>query len=144
MMLVNASGHIKLYSSVLGLGNSARCLAVLILLWLDFPLIFSLWIGWFSPFFVICQVRVWFASRVVGLSIREYLQTILLPVFEIALGSFGLVILVKTFAGDSLTAMLGTVIANGAIVFVLLWITIGASERSIIHEKFRRLCGHIK
>lgn len=135
-VLIEASGHIKLYSTTIGISTALCCGGVAVLLWLDFPLVFSLWAAWSAPFFIICQARVWFAKRVVGVSFREYLLLVFLPLFGITLVSLGFVFCAKRVAGNSLLAILGVCIANGILVLVFMWLSIGSAGRAGIKKRF--------
>ena len=135
MMLVQASGRIKLYTTCLGIGNGARCLLVLILLSCGLPLIPTLWVGWFLPFFILNQMRVWFAKRAIGTSIREYVRALLVPAAFIVGGSFAFSFGFKALAGDAIWAILACALANFGVVAALTWTFIGAEERHVLIAK---------
>ncbi len=135
MMLVQASGRIKLYTTCLGIGNGARCLLVLILLSRGVPLLPTLWLGWFLPFFILNQMRVWFAKRAIGISIREYVRALLVPAVFIVGGSFAFSFGFKALAGDAIWAILACAAANVGVVAALTWTFVGAEERKALLAK---------
>lgn len=137
MMLVNASGQIKLYSTVLGIGSGMRCVAVIVLLLLDLPLIPSLWIGWFAPFLVLNQMRVVFAKRVLHISIRDYFARVLLPTGTIAGTAFMSSFLLRSVLGRSVWAILAVGFLNCGVVGSTLWMVVGSIERQILRKKFQ-------
>lgn len=137
MMLVQASGRIKLYTTCLGIGNGGRCLVVLILLHGGIPLIPSLWLGWFLPFFILNQMRIWFARRAVGISVRQYLRIVFFPLAAMGGGSFAFVFGFRALAGESILSILFCAAANAVVVGALMWGLIGAEEREILALKFR-------
>ena len=139
MMLVQASGRIKLYSTVLGIGNGMRCFAVLVLLWVGAPLIPTLWAGWFLPFFILNQMRVGFAWQAVGVSIRDYLLHVLLPACVIGCVAFGSSFVIRDLAGTSIGAILFCGFLNIAVVTGMLWIVVGSGERQVLASKFKGL-----
>ena len=137
VMLIQASGRIKAYIVTLGSVNIGRCLAVFILLWLGVPLIPTLWLGWFLPFFMATQSRVWFVRRVLGhiVSIRHYFMQIWIPVFLMIAASFVFSFGFKALFGDTIPAMLLCLAGNVVLVATLFWIIIDANERSVIRAK---------
>lgn len=135
MMLVHASGRIKLYTTCLGIGNGARCLLVLGLLFWKIPLIPTLWLGWFLPFFILNQMRVWFAKRAIGISVRQYFRAVFIPLAGIGGGSFAFSFGFKAWAGDAVWAMLTGAAANAGVVAALLWLLIGSEERRMLRAK---------
>lgn len=137
MMLVNASGRIKLYSTVLGIGSGMRCGAVIVLLLLDVPLIPSLWIGWFAPFLVLNQMRVVFAKRAIHISIRDYLARVLLPTGVVAGCAFASSYLMKHLLGSSVLSILAAGLLNCTVVGISLWLVLGTKERQVLKGKVR-------
>ena len=144
MMLVQASGKIKLYTTALGIGNGMRCLAVLLLLWAEVPLIPTLWVGWFLPFFILNQMRVGFAKRAVGVSIRDYLLLVLLPACVVCTVSFGVSFVVKAVAGASIGAIFFCGLLNCAIVVGMLWLVVGPVERQVLKSKISVVLAKLK
>jgi len=143
MMLVNASGRIKLYSSVLGIVSGLRCVAVLLLLWADVPLVPALWVGWFSPFLVLNQMRVVFAKRVISISIRDYLARVLLPTGVVAGCAFTCSCLMKQLLGSSVLAILVVGILNCVIVACTLWVVVGSVERQVLKGKVKSVVARL-
>lgn len=137
MMLVQASGRIKLYMTCLGFGNSARCFLVLALLLGKVPLIPALWLGWFLPWLVLNQMRIWFAKKAIGVSIRQYARHVLMPLAIISSGSFAFSFGFRVLAGDSVWAILACSAANGLVVAGLMWGLIGPDERALLSSKIR-------
>jgi len=135
MMLVHASGRIKVYITCLGIANGGRCLMVLLLLLGGIPLIITLWLGWFFPFLIITQARVWFARRVVGVSIRQYVKKVLIPLLIMAVASVAFTFSFKFFIGTTVLAILLCGALNVGFVGVLMWVLIGADERKVIASK---------
>lgn len=135
MMLVQASGRIKMYTTCLGIGNGARCLLVLILLLDGVPLIPALWLGWFLPFLILNQMRVWFAKQAVGVSVREYFRVVLVPLALMGGGSFAFCFGFKELAGEAVWAILTGSAANAGLVGALLWLLIGPTERRFLGAK---------
>lgn len=135
MMLVQASGRIKLYTTCLGIGNGARCLLVLLLLFWGVPLLPSLWLGWFLPFLLLNQMRVGFAKLAVGVSVRQYLRDIFGPLILIGAGSFGFSFGFKALAGDAVWAILACTAANVGVTTTLTWLLIGPNERRMLAAK---------
>jgi len=144
MMLVNASGRIKLYSTVLGTVNGMRCLAVVLCLWKGFSLVPALWIGWFAPFLALSQLRVFFAKLALGVLIRDYVVHVFRPAVVLSGISFGVSLLIKVLFGDSLFTILGCVALNAVAVLVTLWFVIGSLERKILASKFSAALNHVK
>lgn len=137
MMLVQASGRIKLYMTCLGIGNGSRCFLVLAMLLNDIPLISALWLGWFLPWFVLNQMRIWFAKQAIGVSIRQYVRHVFAPLAVIISGSFAFSFGFRTLFGRSLWAILGCSTANIFVVAGLMWALIGSKEREILASKIR-------
>ena len=137
MMLVNASGRIKLYSSVLGIVSGLRCAAVFLLLCADVPLIPALWVGWFLPFLVLNQMRVVFAKRAIHISIRDYLARVLLPTSVVAGFAFGSSFLLKCLLGSSVLAILSVGVMSCVVVACTLWMVVGSIERQVLKGKVR-------
>ncbi len=135
MMLVHASGRIKLYTTCLGIGNAGRCFLVLFLLLGGFPLIPTLWLGWFLPFFILNQLRVWFARRAIGISGRQYFRAVFFPLAFIGGGSFAFSFGFKALAGEAVGAILAGTAANAGVVAALTWALIGAEERRFLGAK---------
>ena len=136
MMLVHASGRIKLYTTCLGIGNGLRCLLVFLLLLWGLPLIPTLWLGWFLPFFILNQMRIWFAKRAIGISVRQYIRTVFIPLAFIGSGSFAFSFGFKALAGDAVWVILAGTAANAAVVAGLMWMLIGSEERRVLRAKF--------
>jgi len=143
MMLVQASGKIKLYTTCLGIGNGGRCLVVLLLLTYGVPLIPTLWIGWFLPFFILNQMRIGFAKQATGVSVRQYLRCVFIPLAIIASGSFGFSFLFRMYAGNSIPAILCCSAMNVIVVAGLMWASIGSNERGVLVSKFQLVCRKI-
>jgi Na+-driven multidrug efflux pump len=139
MMLVQASGRIKLYMTCLGIGNGSRCFLVLALLLHHVPLIPALWLGWFLPWFVLNQMRIGFAKRAIGISMRQYVRHVFLPLTAISGGSFAFSFGFRTLAGGSVWAILACAAANTVVVAGLMWALIGAGEREVLASKIRRV-----
>ena len=135
MMLVHASGRIKLYTTCLGIGNGARCLLVLGLLLAGVPLIPTLWLGWFLPFLVLNQMRVGFAKLAIGISVRQYLRAVFAPLVGIGAGSFAFSFGFQALAGDSVGAILAGTAGNAGVVAALTWLLIGSAERAVLRAK---------
>lgn len=135
MMLVHASGRIKLYTTCLGIGNGARCLLVLLLLLKGVPLIPTLWLGWFLPFLILNQMRVWFARQAIGVSLREYFRIVFVPLVLIGAGSFAFCFGFKALAGDAIWAVLTGSAANAGVVATLLWLLMGTAGRQVLRAK---------
>jgi O-antigen/teichoic acid export membrane protein len=136
MMLVHASGRIQLYTTCLGIGNGLRCLLVFLLLLGGLPLIPTLWLGWFLPFVILNQMRVWFAKRAIGISVRQYFRTVFIPLAFIGSGSFAFSFGFKALAGDAVWAILAGTAANAGVVAALMWMLIGSDERRVLRAKF--------
>lgn len=137
MMLVHASGKIRVYTTCLGIGNGGRCLVVLLLLMCGIPLIPTLWIGWFLPFFILNQMRIGFAKQALDVSVRQYLRCVFIPLVAIASSSFGFSFLFKMYAGSSILAILFCSVVNVILVAGLMWGAIGPDERGVLILKFR-------
>jgi Na+-driven multidrug efflux pump len=135
MMLVQASGRIKLYTTALGIGNAMRCLAVLLLLWWKVPLIPALWIGWFLPFLVITQLRLGFARLALGISVHDYISGVFKPVFVVSGSAFGLAFTMKILLGTSIPAILVSGALNVVVVVGSLWLGIDPLERTVLKTK---------
>lgn len=135
MMLVHASGRIKLYTTCLGVGNGARCLLVLGLLLAGVPLIPTLWLGWFLPFLVLNQMRVGFAKLAIGISVRQYVRAVFAPLVAIGAGAFAFSFGFKALAGDAAGAILAGTAGNAGVVAALTWLFIGTEERNLIRAK---------
>lgn len=136
MMLVQASGKIKLYTTCLGIGNGSRCLLVFLLLLLDVPLIPTLWLGWFLPFLILNQMRIWFAKLAIGVSGKQYWHTVFTPLLFIGTGSFAFSFGFKALAGDAVWLILAGAAANAVVVGTLFWLLIGSAERRFLGGKF--------
>jgi len=134
-MLVQATGRIKRFTTFLGIGNAGRCATVLALLVHGLPLIPTLWLGWFLPYVILNQMRVWFANRILGISIRQYLRRVFAPLLLIAGGSFAFSFGFKALAGESVWTILTCSALNAVIVGSLVWSVSGPEERRHLLSK---------
>ena len=136
-MLVHANGRIKTYMMVLGTINAGRCLAVFVLMWAGIPLITSLWLGFFLPFFIITQSRILFIKHEIGniISIRHYIYNVFVPVCLMIVASFAFSFGFKMLYGDSVPVIIASLAGNALIVAALFWLVIGKDERNVLTGK---------
>ena len=109
---------------------------VLLLLLLDVPLIPTLWLGWFLPFLILNQMRIWFAKLAIGVSGKQYWHTVFTPLLFIGTGSFAFSFGFKALAGDAVWLILAGAAANAVVVGTLFWLLIGSAERRFLGGKF--------
>jgi len=140
MMLIHASGKIKVYMTVLGTFNALRCLFVFLFFWFGVSLIPALWMGWFAPWLLITMARVFFVRQALGsvISIRHYYAAAVMPCVMMIASALAFSFGFKAVFGDSVYAIFICFAANALVVASVFWFTVGAEEQKILLSKIRK------